>query len=172
MPTRILIADDNPIFRKALRNLLEGVHQWEVLEACDGEDAVSKSLDLRPNVVVLDLAMPVKDGLTAAREISHLLPETPILMCTMHFYPNLELEAKKSGVRAVLSKSEGSLLVSTVQAFTAAQPLSQMPISVPTLPSPLPPPPTDPSAASQPADTISSANSNLPTLPTEPENAS
>jgi CheY-like chemotaxis protein len=170
MATRILIADDNPIFRKALRNLLEGVHQWEVLEACDGEDAVSKALDLRPNLVLLDLAMPVKDGLTAAREISQLLPETPILMCTMHVSPNLDLEAKKSGVRAVLSKSESSFLVSTVQAFTAAQPVPQTPVPVPIPPPPQPP--TQVSSASQPTDTTPSADTNLPTQSAGPENPS
>jgi CheY-like chemotaxis protein len=172
MPTRILIADDNPIFRKALRNLLEGVHQWEVFEACDGEDAISKSVDLRPNVVLLDLAMPVKDGLTAAREISQLLPETPILMCTMHVSANLELEAKKSGVRAVLSKSDGNLLVSTVQAFTEAQPVPQLPVTVPILPTPLRTTPTEPAPPSQMAETIPSVDSNLPPQPAEPENVS
>lgn len=115
MPVRILIADDNSVFRKTLRQLLEGVDQWEIIEAGDGQEALSKCLEIRPRVVVLDLAMPVKDGLAAAREIAELLPETPILMCTMHMSAHVEAEALKSGIRKVLSKSDSSLLVPAIQ---------------------------------------------------------
>ena len=160
MPTRILIADDNFIFRKTLRQLLESVNQWEVIEACDGQEAVSKSADLQPNVVVLDLAMPIKDGLTAAREISQLLPDTPILMCTMHMGPHLELEAKKSGVRCILSKTESSLLVSTVHNVTAHQPVPETPAL--DLPLSSAPAPTELSSALQPTEAPGHAEPDLP----------
>src|SRR6266567_1153036 len=103
MPRRILIADDNPIFRKTLRQLLEGVDHWEVIETRDGAEAVTECLRTRPDMVILDLAMPVKDGLTASREISKALPETPIVICTMHSSPLVDLEAKKAGARTTLS---------------------------------------------------------------------
>ncbi len=119
MSTRILISDDNPTFRRTLRHLLESVEQWEIIETCDGEEAVRKALETRPNLIVLDLAMPVKDGLAAAREISQVLPETPILMCTMHASAQLEIEALKSGIRQIISKSESSVIVPAIQQLLA-----------------------------------------------------
>ena len=121
MATRILIADDNLTFRKALRQLLEGVDQWEVIEAQDGQEAIKLSLETRPDLIVVDLAMPAKDGFTAAREISTLIPGTPILMCTMHMSPQLELEAQKSGIRKVLSKADSSLLVPAIRQLLNSQ---------------------------------------------------
>lgn len=121
MPRRILIADDNAIFRKALRQLIEGAEHWEIVEAQGGEEAVTKSVEARPDVIVLDLAMPDKDGLAAAREISALLPDTPILMCTMHNSPHIESEAQKSGIRTVLSKANSSLLLPAIRQLLKAE---------------------------------------------------
>jgi CheY-like chemotaxis protein len=115
MPALILISDDNLIFRKALRQVLEGVDHWEIVEAEDGQEAIAKFQELHPNLVVLDLAMPVKDGLNAAREISKLAPEIPIVLYTMHNSAQLELEAQKSGIRKVLSKSDSGQLIATIQ---------------------------------------------------------
>jgi len=115
MPPRILIADDNATFRKALRQLLEGVDHWEIIEAAEGQEAVAKSVETRPDVIVLDLAMPVKNGLAAAREISQLLPGTPILMCTMHLSSQVETEAQKSGISQVLSKSHSNLILPAIR---------------------------------------------------------
>ena len=115
MPLRILIADDNAVFRGALRQLLQAVDHWEVIEAQDGQEAVSKALEIQPNAVVLDLAMPLKDGLAAAREISQILPQTPLLMCTMHSSPQVETEALKAGIHKVLSKSESGVLVEALR---------------------------------------------------------
>jgi len=115
MPKRIVIADDNPTFRKALRQLLEGVDHWEIVEARDGQEAVTKAVETRPDVIVLDLAMPGKDGFAAAREISQLLPATPILMCTMHSSPQVEIEAQKSGISKVLSKTDSTLILATIR---------------------------------------------------------
>ena len=115
MAQRILIADDHLTFRKTLRQLLEGVHHWEVIEAQDGQEAIGFSVETRPDLIVLDLAMPVKDGFTAAREISTLVPAIPILMCTLHMTPQLEVEAQKFGIRKVLSKSDSNLIVPAIQ---------------------------------------------------------
>jgi len=115
MPLRILIADDNAVFRGALRQLLQAVDHWEVFEAQDGREAVSRALELQPNAVILDLAMPLKDGLAAAREISQILPQTPLMMCTMHHSPQVEAEALKAGIHKVVSKSESSLLVEAIR---------------------------------------------------------
>jgi two-component system, NarL family, response regulator DesR len=138
MATRVLIADDNPVFRKTLRRLLEEFQHWEVIEAGDGDEAVRKSLENRPDVVVLDLAMPVKDGLTAAREISQALPEIPILMCTMHASPQLEIEAQKSGVRQIISKTESSVIIPAIQQLVAKKPAADPVAVAPQFPAAMP----------------------------------
>ena len=86
-----------------------------MIEAENGREAVPKTVELRPDVVILDLAMPVLDGLHAAREISQQLPQTPMLIYTMHWSPHLEVEAQKFGVRKIISKANSSLLLSSVQ---------------------------------------------------------
>ncbi len=122
MPARILIADDNPTVRTALRQLLQGLDHPEIIEAKDGKEAIDLAVEQRPDAVILDLAMPVMDGLTSAREMSKLLPDLPIVMCTMHWSPQLEIEVKKHGVRTVVPKSNASLLLSVIQQFLPAPP--------------------------------------------------
>jgi DNA-binding NarL/FixJ family response regulator len=122
MPTRILIADDNPLFRTALRQVLEASDPWEIIETRDGQEAVTMAVATRPDLIILDLAMPVKDGLAAAREISKLLPETPILMCTLHASPPVELEARKAGIRQLISKAESIEIVTAIRQLVAKNP--------------------------------------------------
>ena len=115
MRGRVLVADDNAIVRRTLRHLLEEAGVADVDEAEDGWRAVSQAAERQPNVVILDLAMPRMDGLNAAREISKLLPQTAILMYTMHWSPHLELEAKRCGVRMLVSKAQSSVLLRAVK---------------------------------------------------------
>ena len=105
MPIRILIADDNPPVRTALRHLLESTGGWEVVDAENGQQAVAKAQELRPNVVILDLVMPVMDGLAAARELSKLLPGIPLLMHTLHWSPQVEIGGAES--RRAKSSAQG-----------------------------------------------------------------
>ena len=121
MRQRILIAEDNPAVRNALRTLLEGAGYWEIVEVQNGQQAIAKAPELKPNLIILDLVMPVMDGLSAARQISKLLPDTPMLMYTMHWSPQVEVEAQKVGVRSVVAKSDSRLLVSTVQQLLAPE---------------------------------------------------
>jgi DNA-binding NarL/FixJ family response regulator len=114
MSIRILIADDNVSVRAAMHAVLEGADRWEIIEAEDGKEAVDKALELRPNLVILDLAMPVMDGLAASREIAKILPGTPILLHTLYSSPQVELEAGKCGVLRVVPKSEAKVLMSAV----------------------------------------------------------
>lgn len=163
MPIRILIADDNEVFRKALRQLLERADQWEIIEARDGQEAVSQTLALNPNLVILDLAMPVKDGLTSAREISQVLPDIPMLMCTMHMAPQLEAEAHRAGIREVFSKTESSLLVPAIRQLLAAEPSQTRPVAVDQIPPPVVP------ATAVPAPAVSSSSpSDDPALTSPP----
>src|ERR1700756_845627 len=114
MPTRILIADDSQPMRVALRSLLsrEG---WEVLEAENGSEAIAKAQDIKPEIIILDLAMPLVDGLTACRRITEFLPDIPVLMYTMHFTSQLDIEARKFGVRRMVAKPESNVLVAAIR---------------------------------------------------------
>jgi len=118
---RVLIADDSPAVRRTLRHLLQADNAWEIVDAENGKTAIARALGLRPDVIILDLAMPVMDGLSAAREISKALPEAAILMYTMHWTPHLEQEAQKCGVRKLVSKSQGAILLSEVHDILAAK---------------------------------------------------
>ena len=105
--SRLLIADDNATVRRMLRALLETHEGWQVCgEAENGLEAVAKAKELQPDVILLDLAMPVMDGLRATREIAAILPAVPILIHTLHNAPGVELEAKKAGARKIINKTE------------------------------------------------------------------
>jgi DNA-binding NarL/FixJ family response regulator len=100
--------------------LLETRADWELCgKAENGQDAVSKAAELKPDLVIRDLAMPIINGLKAAREISTATPAVPILMYTNHITSEIELEAKKAGVRQIVSKrgSSDELLHAVVRAL-------------------------------------------------------
>ncbi len=139
MPTRILIADDNPSVRTALRHLLEASGEWEVIDAENGQQAVAKAQELRPHVVLLDLVMPVMDGLTAARELSKLFPDLPLLMHTLHWSPQVEVEAQKVGVRKVIPKADSRGLVSAIQQALPAESTVTVAALTENIPAVLPP---------------------------------
>jgi CheY-like chemotaxis protein len=124
MPIQILIADDNPTVRTALRQLLEGAKFGDVVDVENGKEAIQKALELRPKLIILDLVMPVMDGLTAAREFSKLMPGVPVLMHTMHWSQHVELEAQKVGVRKVVAKGDSTGLVSAIHEILTAAPPS------------------------------------------------
>jgi CheY-like chemotaxis protein len=126
-PFRILIAEDNPAVRTALHLLLESVDSWEVVDAQNGQEAIARAQELNPNLVILDLVMPVMDGLAAARVLSKLLPDLPLLMHTMHWSPQVELEAQKVGVRKVVPKTDSRGLMAAIQQFLNAQPANPVP---------------------------------------------
>jgi CheY-like chemotaxis protein len=130
MPTRILIAEDNPAVRAALNTFLKSSGPWEIVDAENGEQAVAKAQEFRPNLIILDLVMPVMDGLNAARQISKLLPEIPILMHTMHWSAQVEVEAQKVGVRKVISKADNRLLISTIQQFLTPESSPELSLSI------------------------------------------
>jgi len=105
--------------RKMLRALLETHADWQVCaEAANGLEAVEKAAELKPDAIILDLAMPEMDGLHAAREILSNSPTLPILLHTNHAFSTLALEAKKNGIREVINKSVSEQeLISAVEAL-------------------------------------------------------
>jgi DNA-binding NarL/FixJ family response regulator len=121
---RILIADGNDVVRKLLKLLIESREGWAVCgEAVDGKEALRKSRELKPDMVILDLAMPGLNGLLAAREISRILPTVPILLHTVNNIPAVVVEAKKFGIRRVVGKGQdGEVLLNAIQEELAAKP--------------------------------------------------
>jgi DNA-binding NarL/FixJ family response regulator len=106
MATRILVVDDVPAIRRLVRCYLEQEADWVICgEAENGKLAIERVRELRPDVVLLDLSMPVMNGLDAARAIKAIAPGTHILMLTLHTYPQLVDEARKVGIANVVCKS-------------------------------------------------------------------
>ena len=112
MAVRFLIADDSRPLRKALKTIIEEHPDWKVCgEAANGSEAVVLAKDLSPDIIVLDLTMPLMNGLEAARQIEHILPSTPMLLFTMYLTPGIVAEAQQAGFGAAISKSMSANLV-------------------------------------------------------------
>ncbi len=118
---RILIADDHDIVRDGLRALLQTQKGWAVCdEAATGREAVEMALRHKPDVVVLDFSMPDLNGLDAACQIRKALPETEVLIVTMHDSEQILREVLKAGARGLLLKTDVRRhLVHAVQALLA-----------------------------------------------------
>jgi DNA-binding NarL/FixJ family response regulator len=108
MPTkRIFIVDDNVVVRSYLRRLFESRADFEISgEADNGREAVEKAEELKPDLIILDLVMPVMSGLEAAPLLKQLLPDTPIILFTQQEGSEVELLAQAAGIEAVVSKSQ------------------------------------------------------------------
>src|SRR4029077_4700407 len=105
MAYRILIADDHSLVRKVLKTTLENHSDWQGCgPATNGLEAVQKAAELHPDLIILDFAMPVMDGLGAARRILSASPSVPILIFTNYYFPSLLVEADSVGVRQVIDK--------------------------------------------------------------------
>jgi DNA-binding NarL/FixJ family response regulator len=88
MTSRILIVDDHQVVRLGVRSLLAGNPKWEVCgEAADGEHAIQEFTKLAPDVVVLDLSLPVMNGFEVAKEMLRIAPSTKIVIFSMHEIP-------------------------------------------------------------------------------------
>ncbi len=123
MPLRVLIADDNSVFRSVLRSELERDAMLEVCGvACDGADAVTKALTLKPDLLVLDFVMQGRNGLQAAAALKKKLPETKIILFTLFEDLFGDSVAAAAGVYAVISKSEGlAPLLAAIEELTAKE---------------------------------------------------
>jgi two-component system, NarL family, nitrate/nitrite response regulator NarL len=114
MAPRILIADDHPDALRALQAILEHNSRFEVcFAAMNGSEALIKAQELRPDLIILDLTMPVMNGIDAAREISKVLPGTPILLHTLAQVPQAQVASV--GIREVISKAKTHLLLNAIQ---------------------------------------------------------
>jgi DNA-binding NarL/FixJ family response regulator len=102
----ILIVDDSPHVRRSLRRLLETKHDWVVSEAENGGDAIDRAKELRPDLIVIDLAMPVLNGIVASSVLKQIMPAAPIVMFTAFSDPHIKRMAMAAGLDSFVDKSE------------------------------------------------------------------
>ncbi len=104
-PARILIADDHEDARRAVRSELHRRHNLKVCgEVSNGEEAVSQAQSLNPDLIILDILMPIKDGFAAAEEIKKVLPSIPILLISTRRDGEIVSQSKLAGAQGFISK--------------------------------------------------------------------
>ena len=120
---RVIIADDHSIMRDGLQEVLERSGEYEVVgQARDGEEAVAVAKRLKPDVVIMDLIMPVKDGVDACREIVQSLPETRVLVLTASTDEDVVVDAVAAGASGYLHKFSGKeTLLETIRDVVAGE---------------------------------------------------
>ena len=121
--SRILIVDDHEVVRQGVRHILESQDDWEIVgEACNGQEALRMTNELRPDAIVMDITMPVMSGIEATMEISKAFPGSKVLIFTMHESPSLVLPIRRAGAKGVLTKSKAtSELTPALRAIIAGQ---------------------------------------------------
>jgi two-component system, NarL family, response regulator NreC len=135
MPIRILLAEDHVMVRQGLRVLLERAGMVVIGEASDGQEALRLAHEYTPDVAVLDIAMPSLNGLETARRLREILPQTKIVLLTMHTEEPYVLEALQAGavgyvlktqaagdiVQAIRDALQGAIYLSSRVAHTVVQ---------------------------------------------------
>jgi len=121
---RVLLADDHEMVRKGLRATIEDQPGWEICgEARTGREAVTKARELRPDVVVMDFAMPELNGLEATRQIRTAVPQAEVLILSMYESEKLVREMLAAGAQGYLLKTDASeFLVTALQALSEHKP--------------------------------------------------
>lgn len=114
---RLLVVDDNEVLRMGVRALIEHKHGWQICgEATNGKEAIAKVQELAPDVIILDLTMPVMNGFEAAAKIRRIAPSTKIVFFSAHEVPAV---ARETGADAFVSKSAAAEeLIATIERAT------------------------------------------------------
>ncbi|HEX4543948.1 MAG TPA: response regulator transcription factor [Candidatus Acidoferrum sp.] len=104
---RILLADDHTLIRRGARGVLQARGGWKVVgEAANGTEAVEKAKQLKPDVAIVDISMPELDGVQATRQIREALPNTRVLVLTMHDSDQMVQNALDAGAHGYVLKSD------------------------------------------------------------------
>ena len=120
---RLLLADDHTLVRQGLRKILEAQPEWSVVaEASDGREAVRQTLLLQPDVAILDIGMPLLNGIEATRQIARRLPHVGVVILSMHADETYIIQALQAGTRAYLFKDSADTdLIRAVSAAAAGK---------------------------------------------------
>ena len=106
--TKVMLVDDHELMRDGIREALERTGEFEVIgEAADGNSAVREAMSLKPEVIIMDVIMPLKDGIEACREITDMLPDTRVLMFTASSEEDAVVESFAAGAVGYLEKYSG-----------------------------------------------------------------
>ncbi|MBI5440060.1 MAG: response regulator transcription factor [Deltaproteobacteria bacterium] len=130
-PTRVLLADDHGIVRKGVRALLESAPEMSVIaEAADGKEAVRLAEELEPDVVIIDVAMPLLNGIEAAARITKTRPATHVIVLSMHSDESYLARALTAGAKGYLVKeSAEEVLLEAVETVSRGRPFFSPEIS-------------------------------------------
>jgi DNA-binding NarL/FixJ family response regulator len=103
-----VVADDHEVVRKGVRSVLGTRKNIEVCEASNGQEAVLKAHSLNPDLILMDVTMPVLDGLSATKQIKESLPKIPIIILSVHDGPGIIRAAQEAGAQGFVTKSSVS----------------------------------------------------------------
>jgi two-component system, NarL family, nitrate/nitrite response regulator NarL len=107
-PLRILIADDYEVVRAGIRTLLHWRHDVEIVEARNGQEAIYQARKTNPDLIILDITMPVMSGIEAARQLKKEMPTIPIVILSMHDGQSITNELTRIGVQGFVSKNDAA----------------------------------------------------------------
>jgi DNA-binding NarL/FixJ family response regulator len=106
---RVLVADDHEVMRMGIRNLLQLQSGWSVCaEASNGQEAVEKALQFHPDVIIMDITMPLMNGLEAARRITRAQPQIPVILFSLHVSDDLCHHLQADGIRGAVAKADAA----------------------------------------------------------------
>jgi CheY-like chemotaxis protein len=118
MPKTILVADDNAMIRTVLCKLFETEEDYDICaEAINGEEAIALAKQHRPDLIILDFAMPVMNGIDAARELKWIMPDVPIILFTLHTDTIKHVVGLNSPIDLVVAKSDAINIVKHVRSL-------------------------------------------------------
>ena len=121
---RILIADDHEVVRAGLQNILEAHSDWQVVAAVgDGREAIQKAAETKPDIAIIDYSLPLINGIEVTRQIRARLPQTEVLIFTMHDNEMLIQQVLEAGARGYLLKSDANRhLIAAIEALASHKP--------------------------------------------------
>jgi CheY-like chemotaxis protein len=121
MPRTVLVADDNPTIRKMLCQMFEREEDYNLCaEAENGKQAVELALRCQPDLIILDLSMPIMSGIEAAHALKKLMPKVPIILFTLHADLGKRLGIAGTDIDRIVSKNQASSLMEHVRTLAPA----------------------------------------------------